>query len=113
MRIQTDSIPERDPAEAHSSAEKGEGVIVDVRELEELQQVAIADAIHIPLQTIPSRVSEIPRDKDVYVVCQVGQRSAMATEYLRDQGFDRVWNVRGGIIAWFRSGLPVDQSSTA
>jgi rhodanese-related sulfurtransferase len=112
MHADTYNVPELDPRDVYDSAQTGTGVVLDVREPEELQQVAVNEAIHVPLNSLPSRVSEIPRDRNVYVICQVGQRSAMATQFLRELGYDRVWNVRGGIIAWLRARLPVDRSAT-
>jgi rhodanese-related sulfurtransferase len=106
------SIPEVDPTVAGERLEAGEALILDVREPEELQQVSVAGALHIPLGDLQYRLEEVPRDREVYVLCHVGQRSAMATEFLRHLGHERVWNIRGGVVGWLRSGLPADWART-
>jgi rhodanese-related sulfurtransferase len=82
--------------------------MLDVREDDELAQASIAGALHIPIGELHLRTKEIPTDREVFVICHVGQRSAMATDFLRQLGHESVWNVRGGIIAWYRDGLPVE-----
>jgi rhodanese-related sulfurtransferase len=106
------SIPEVGPIVAGERLDAGEALILDVREPEELQQVSVTGALHIPLGDLHYRLEEIPRDRDVYVLCHVGQRSAIATEFLRHLGHERVWNIRGGIVGWLRSGLPADWAKT-
>jgi rhodanese-related sulfurtransferase len=53
-------------------------------------------------------LTDIPATGTVYLMCAAGGRSAQATAYLEDQGYDAV-NVTGGIIEWQRGGLPVDR----
>lgn len=102
------AIPEVDPGAAFESVSAERGIVLDVREQDELMQVSISGALHIPLGELHQRSGDLPSDKDVYVLCHVGQRSAMATDYLRQAGHARVWNIRGGIIGWVRAGLPAD-----
>src|SRR5690348_6835845 len=80
--------------------------VLDVREASELAQARLDDAQHIPLGELAERVAEVPRDRPVYVLCHVGGRSAQATRFLTSQGVDAV-NIDGGIVAWYRAGLPV------
>lgn len=101
-----EQIPEVDPSYALERCRQG-GVMLDVREVDELAQASIEDALHIPLGELHLRTGDVPVDREVFVICHVGQRSAMATDFLRQLGHESVWNVRGGIIAWYRSGLPV------
>ncbi len=96
------SLPEIDPAEVGDDA-----VVIDVREGEEWEAGHAPQARHIPMMQIPTRVDEVPRDRDVVVVCRVGARSAQVVAYLRAQGYDRVANLDGGMIAWAAAGLPV------
>jgi queuine tRNA-ribosyltransferase len=91
------------PAEVHAEADP---YILDVREAQELAQARIEGAHHIPLGELVERLDEVPRDRTVYVMCHVGGRSAQATAYLEQQGVDAV-NLEGGILAWYREGLPV------
>jgi rhodanese-related sulfurtransferase len=95
-----------EPVEAWRRVNEENAVILDVREPEELAQIGVPSALHIPLGDLIARSGEVPSDRDVMVICHVGQRSALATEYLRQAGMPRVWNVRGGIIAWWKSRLP-------
>ncbi len=101
-------IPETNAQSAFDAIENHNGVVLDVRERHELEQISVAGAIHIPLGDLHLRLDEVPRDKDVYLLCHVGQRSAMATGFLRQIGHDRAWNIGGGIIAWVKAGLPVE-----
>ena len=91
------------PAEVHAI---DDAHILDVREPDEVVRARIEGAQHIPLGSLMERVDEVPRDRTVYVMCHVGGRSAQATQYLEAQGIDAV-NVTGGIVAWYRAGLPV------
>ena len=91
------------PADVH--AIRG-AVILDVREPREHEQAHVEGTIDIPLGELVARLDEVPRDTTVYVLCHVGGRSAQATQYLETQGFDAV-NIDGGIVEWYRAGLPV------
>lgn len=76
-------------------------VVLDVREPEELQLAALPGVLHIPMRDLPLRASELPRDRDLAVLCHHGMRSAHVVAWLRElQGFQRVHNVEGGIDAW-------------
>jgi rhodanese-related sulfurtransferase len=91
------------PADVHAI---DGAVIVDVREPHEHERAHIEGTIDIPLGELVARIDEVPRDTTVYVLCHVGGRSAQATQYLETQGFDAV-NIDGGIVEWYRAGLPV------
>ncbi len=91
---------------AAAAYELGDAYILDVREPEEVARARIEHAVHIPLGSLVARLDEVPRDRTVYLMCHVGGRSAQATQYLEAQGFDAV-NIAGGIVEWYRAGLPV------
>jgi rhodanese-related sulfurtransferase len=76
--------------------------VLDVREPWELEIASIDGAILIPLGQLTGRAAELPRDRPLAVMCHHGGRSAQATAWLRQQGFDRAMNVAGGIDAWAR-----------
>lgn len=80
--------------------------VLDVREDFEWEEGHIEGAIHIPLAQLPSRFGELDASQPVLAVCHVGQRSAMATAYLRERGF-QAQNLEGGIDAWAAEGLPL------
>ena len=79
-----------------------ETLLLDVREHVELEQAAIAGALHIPMNEIPERIGEVDREKTVVCMCHVGGRSAQVAGYLMSQGFEKVYNLAGGIDAWAR-----------
>jgi rhodanese-related sulfurtransferase len=60
------------------------------------------------LGQLPQRFQEIPKDKPVAIICRSGARSARATLFLRQNGFDRVANVSGGMLRWRTQNLTVE-----
>ena len=78
---------------------KDEFQLVDVREPSEYQQANIGGEL-IPLQTVPQNLSKIAKDKKVVVMCRSGKRSANAVAYLEQNGYDNLYNLEGGILAW-------------
>ncbi|MBN8968141.1 MAG: rhodanese-like domain-containing protein [Rhizobiales bacterium] len=84
-------------------------ILVDVREKAETDRLAldVPNVIALPLGELEQRFTELPRDRDLVMVCQVGGRSLKATYFLMYQGFDRVANMEGGIVKWAAKGFPV------
>lgn len=79
---------------------KAGAVLVDVRTPAEVAKgMATATAINIPLQEMPQRLSEFPKDKDLLIYCRSGKRSMAASKFLVENGYTRVFNVEGGILA--------------
>lgn len=76
--------------------------VLDVREPWEVELCAIPGSTHIPLGQLASRAGALPAEEVIVVVCHHGMRSAHATGWLRQQGFDRAINLAGGIDAWAR-----------
>jgi rhodanese-related sulfurtransferase len=83
-----------------------DGYLIDVRETDEWQAGHAPEAIHLPLSELTGRVAEVPEDRDVYVVCKAGGRSAQAVQYLNQLGRTTV-NVAGGMLAWQAAGRPM------
>jgi len=75
-------------------------VLIDVREPIELQQGLIPHSLNIPMQQIPHRLSEIPKDEAVVVYCHLGMRSLNVINYLKTNGYTNLCNLSGGIDAW-------------
>ena len=81
---------------------KDDVVLIDVRQPDEFN----SDLGHIPaaklivLDTLPEHLSEIPKDKTVVFVCRSGGRSARATALAKENGFEHVYNLKGGMILW-------------
>ncbi len=104
-RMSEDSeVSPRDASEAIANG----AMLVDVREKSEYDDVHIPGSVLIPLGELPARLAEIPADRDVYVHCRMGGRSARAVDYLRTFGRPNAYNVSGGIEAWEEAGLPVE-----
>ena len=84
-------------------------MLLDVREPGEVAAFAfdVPDVLTIPMSVLEQRWSEVPRDRDVVVVCEVGMRSLKATYYLQFHGYTRVSNMGGGIVKWAQKGFPV------
>jgi rhodanese-related sulfurtransferase len=101
--------PEVSPKQADEALRAGGAVLIDVRERSEYDDLRIPGSILIPLAELPGRLDEIPTDKDVYVHCRMGGRSARAVDYLRTFGRPNAYNVSGGIDAWQDAGLPVER----
>ncbi|EGV18586.1 rhd_2599 family sulfurtransferase [Thiocapsa marina] len=101
-------INEIDSESLHGRIASGEDVLlVDIRTPAEVAQGAIPDAMRLPMHLIPIRINELPKDRDVVLYCRSGARSYQACAYMMQQGYDRVLNLRGGIIAWARHGYPI------
>ena len=89
-------------------------LLLDVRQHEELDDRLgrIAGAQVLPLSELKDRVATLPRDRPVVTVCHAGMRSGQATVLLRQGGFTRVANLRGGMLLWQQLGLPVVRGAT-
>jgi rhodanese-related sulfurtransferase len=74
--------------------------LLDVREGWELALAAVPAAVHIPMGDVPGRLTEIPRDREVVVMCKGGARSMTVARFLEAQGYTEVANLTGGILAW-------------
>jgi len=84
-------------------------VVVDVRQHAELRTGHIQDAIHIPLTQLPKRLHQLPHGMTIITVCRSGHRSALAARTLTRAGHN-VLNLRGGMSAWTRAGLPLSEA---
>jgi rhodanese-related sulfurtransferase len=95
---------EIDAREASDRRDAG-ALFLDVREDFEWDAGHIEGARHVPLGTLGQAVDALPKDRPIVVLCKVGGRSAQATAYLQQQGFDAV-NLAGGMFAWEAAALP-------
>jgi rhodanese-related sulfurtransferase len=81
--------------------------LLDVRESSEWEAGHIDGAVLIPLAELSTRMTEVPKDKTVLIICRSGNRSAQARDQLRAAGYTQVTSVDGGMNAWIAAGLPV------
>lgn len=102
-------LVELSAAEAAERLERGGVQVVDVREAAEYARGHIAGARLIPLSQISERAFDLDPGAETLVVCHVGQRSAKAADVLRASGFSRVYNLRGGMVAWINQRFPVER----
>jgi adenylyltransferase/sulfurtransferase len=92
---------EIDPVEVKAKIDRGDKfVLVDVREPHEYQICNIPYAKLIPLGDLPKRVNELNSADEIVAHCKSGMRSAKAVEFLKQAGFKKVKNMKGGIVAW-------------
>lgn len=106
---QRETIPEISPDEVQARRARGEPVLLlDVREPAEFRESHIAGSQLLPLDQLPFRLGELPRDRPIIAICRSGNRSGVATTLLRRAGFDAS-NLRGGLLAWNKQGLPVER----
>lgn len=103
------NIKEVEVSELNSMIESGEKTlrVIDVRQPAEIAAGTVPNAEAMPMHTIPLRMTELSKDEKLVLVCRSGARSAQACAFLQQQGFDEVYNLRGGMIGWAGSGLPV------
>ena len=81
--------------------------ILDVREPTEVAYGIIPNAMTIPMSEIPKKLNKLNDQKDLYIYCKSGIRSAKVCEYLLQKDFKNVYNVKGGIVSWSRD---IDQT---
>jgi molybdopterin/thiamine biosynthesis adenylyltransferase/rhodanese-related sulfurtransferase len=96
----TDGIPEITATELKRRQDRGEKLfILDVREPHEYQICNLNGKL-IPLGELPRRVNELDSSVEMVVHCRSGKRSADAIHFLQTAGFKKLWNLKGGVLAW-------------
>lgn len=96
------------PSEA---AARRDALFLDVREPYEWDAGHITGSLHIPIGQIQSRYDELDADRDIIVVCQVGQRSELVANWLIANGY-RAHNLTGGLTSWTAAGLPLESTES-
>jgi adenylyltransferase/sulfurtransferase len=74
--------------------------ILDVRNPEEFRLCRIPGSVLVPLPELPQRYSELDKNREIIVHCKSGMRSLKAQAFLRDKGYHKIKNLKGGILAW-------------
>jgi rhodanese-related sulfurtransferase len=97
-------------AQAYQKYQQG-AYFLDVRSQAEWDQVHIAKSILIPLDELPSHLSELPHDRDIVVVCLSGHRSKEGMATLQGAGVSRASCMTGGLTAWKAAGYPLEGSN--
>lgn len=91
------------------TAQQAGEFVLDVRTPAEYAEAHVPGATLLPLQDLPARLNEVPKDRKVYVICRSGSRSAQASQVLTDGGHRNVYNVDGGMLAWDAAGFPTSR----
>ncbi len=100
------------PAQAYARYQQG-SFFLDVRSQDEWDQFHVKGSTLIPLEELPDRLSELPRDKDIVVVCRSGHRSQSGTAILQKAGFTHVSSLSGGLNAWIDANYPIEQGMSS
>ena len=95
------------PAQAYAKYQQGI-FFLDVRTQDEWNQFHLQNSILIPLDQLPNRLSELPKDKEIVVVCLSGHRAQSGVAILQQAGFTQVSYLSGGLQAWTSAGYPVE-----
>lgn len=94
-------------SEAYNLYQSG-AFVLDVRTVEEWNEFHVPNTTLIPLDQLASRLNELPRDRQIVVVCRSGNRSQQGRDILLAAGFEQVTSMRGGLNEWRASGYPVE-----
>ena len=97
------------PTESTQMINHDDALILDVRESNEYSEGHIINSLHIPLSGLKKRINDLDKHKakKVIVACRSGHRSSQACATLKKEGFEHVYNLRGGVMAWESANLPL------
>jgi len=93
--------------EAYSKYQSG-AFVLDVRTQEEWNEFHAPNTTLIPLDQLEARLNEVPRDKEIVVVCRSGNRSQQGRDILLKAGFEQVTSMAGGLNEWRTNGYPIE-----
>lgn len=104
----TASLPkEISVSEAYAKYQQG-AFFIDVRTQEEWNEYHAPNTSLIPLDQLPARLNELPKDREIVVVCRSGNRSQQGRDILLNAGFANVTSMTGGLSDWRASGYPIE-----
>ena len=109
VKIATQRFASLTPANAVQLMNNEDVVVLDVREASETAAGKIAKAVQIPVGAVKTRIAELDKHKGktLLVYCKTGARSAAACKELSQHGFDKVYSLNGGLLAWQEAHLPI------
>ncbi len=93
--------------QAYEMYQQGDVFVLDVREQEEWDEYHASNTTLIPLGELPNRLSELPKDQEILVVCRSGNRSQEGRDILLNAGF-KATSMAGGLKTWYSKGYPVE-----
>ncbi len=99
------------PQQATELINREDAVVVDVRPMSDYSSGHIINAINIPMNGFNNQLNllEKHKGKPVIVTCRSGAQSSAAARQLKKAGFEKVFNLKGGILAWQNANLPVSR----
>ena len=99
------------PGEATQLINREDAVVLDIREDNEFHSGHIVNAVHVPLGFLKDRQASLEKykSKPIIAVCRSGNRSGSACSQLKKAGFENIYNLKGGMMAWQHAGLPIDK----
>lgn len=104
----TTSLPkEISVSEAYTKYKQG-AFFIDVRTQEEWNEFHAPNTSFVPLDQLPARLNEIPKDREIVVVCRSGNRSQQGRDILLNAGFTNVTSMQGGLNEWRAAGYPIE-----
>ena len=111
LKIATQRFASLTPAAAVQLMNNEDVVVLDVREPSETAGGKIAKAIQIPVGAVEKRIGELEKHKNktLLVYCKTGARSGLACRELSKKGFEKVYSLNGGMLAWQDAHLPVSK----
>lgn len=101
----SDALPAEVSAAEAAALRDGGAFVLDVRQPEEWAEYHVPDSTLIPLGELPNRLNELPRDREIVIVCRSGNRSSQARDILLDAGFTQVTSMAGGLNDWRAQGF--------
>lgn len=99
------------PQQATEMINREDAMVVDVRPMADFNKGHILGAKNYPMNGLMKQLTQLEKHKQgpIIVSCRSGAQSAMACKQLRKAGFEKVYNLRGGILAWSSANLPVSR----
>lgn len=99
--MSADAMPQMTPEDLKARLDRGDApFILDVRNPDEYAICKIAGSTLIPLGELPARLAELDPQREIVVHCKMGGRSSQAQAFLKQNGFMKVYNLAGGVLAW-------------
>lgn len=113
VRQRLSGVTEIGPVEATRMLSHDNAVMIDMREDKEYREGHIVNSIHAPASKKDNYTGKLEkyRDRPLIVYCRSGQRSTAVCSKLRKQGFESVYNLKGGVLAWQKAELPLNRDS--
>ncbi len=108
VSAESNSLPREISVDTAAELRDDGAFMLDVREQSEWDEFHMPGAQLIPLGELPSRLSELPQDQKIVVVCRSGNRSATGRDILLDAGFTNVTSMAGGMNEWRSAGYDVE-----